>query len=183
MIDEPLFQTVQWQRQDRPRVSPATAGSWLLLTDRQQRWLQLADRLTDRGETVVAYPPAAGAVDPVIQEVVARGLPFRGVVIFATDDSVGSCAAIVGLAEGLARAALTAPPRLWVVTQDGEPLQAAAWGLTRTLAVEHGALRPTCILCSGDPSKLAPGLLDELLADAAEGDIALRPDGRHVTRG
>lgn len=182
MIDDSLLPTTAWERQERPRVSPATPGSWLLFTDRRQRWLQLADRLTDRGETVIAFPPAAAAVDPVIHEVAASGLPFRGVVIFATDDAADACAAIARVAQGLAAAALPTPPRLWVVTQDGEPLQAAAWGLTRTLAIEQRELRPTCILSGSDPAKLTPGLLDELLADAAEQAIALRADGRHVAR-
>jgi polyketide synthase 2 len=80
------------------------------------------------------------------------------------------------------------PPRLYAVTRGArtvapgdvpDPAQSALRGLVRVLAYEHPELRATLI----DTDPAGPvGLVPELLADAAEDEIALRDGTRHTAR-
>jgi acyl transferase domain-containing protein/acyl carrier protein len=80
-----------------------------------------------------------------------------------------------------------APPRLWIVTRGGQdadraasPVQAAVWGLGRSLAIEHPELRPVCIDLDavGEDGALAA----ELDEDGAENQVAFRAGTRRVAR-
>ncbi|CAN7673289.1 alpha/beta fold hydrolase [Trinickia sp. LjRoot230] len=82
-------------------------------------------------------------------------------------------------------------PRLWFVTAgaqtvDGEgpadAVQAMLWGLARTAALEYPSLRCTCIDLPPHESALPSDLVDELLAPAAEPQIAYRRARRYVAR-
>jgi len=86
-----------------------------------------------------------------------------------------------------------AAARLWVLTSgvqgiDGSPTpvsvaQAPLWGLGRVAALEHPELRPT--LVDLDPcldAAAAAWIADELLADDAETQVAVRAGERHVAR-
>ena len=80
------------------------------------------------------------------------------------------------------------PPRLYAVTRGAravapedvpDPAQSALRGLVRVLAYEHPELRATLV----DTDPAAPlDLVPELLADAAEDEIALRGGTRHTAR-
>ncbi len=82
------------------------------------------------------------------------------------------------------------PPRLWIVTRGGQhaedadraasPVQAAVWGLGRSIAIEHPELRPVCIDLdvAGDDSALAA----ELGEEGAENQVAFRAGVRRVAR-
>ncbi|QLH19723.1 type I polyketide synthase [Streptomyces sp. Rer75] len=82
----------------------------------------------------------------------------------------------------------TGPPRLYAVTRGAravtpedvpDPAQSALRGLVRVLAYEHPDLRATLV----DTDPAAPlDLVPELLADAAEDEIALRDGTRHTAR-
>jgi acyl transferase domain-containing protein/NAD(P)-dependent dehydrogenase (short-subunit alcohol dehydrogenase family) len=85
------------------------------------------------------------------------------------------------------------PPRLWIVTRGAQqadggerslsPVQAAAWGMSRSIALEHPELNCTCIDLDPGPH---PGEVDALLAElesrGAESQVALRAAGRRVLR-
>jgi NADPH:quinone reductase-like Zn-dependent oxidoreductase/NAD(P)-dependent dehydrogenase (short-subunit alcohol dehydrogenase family) len=99
-----------------------------------------------------------------------------------------SAASLLLLAQALVGEA--SPPRLWIVTRGGQhaeatdraasPIQAAAWGLGRSLAIEHPELRPVCIDLDamGEDGALAA----ELGEDGAENQIAFRAGLRRVAR-
>jgi acyl transferase domain-containing protein/NAD(P)-dependent dehydrogenase (short-subunit alcohol dehydrogenase family)/acyl carrier protein len=85
-------------------------------------------------------------------------------------------------------------PRLCLVTAGAQPVragdpvspaQAPAWGLARSIALEHAELR--CLRvdlpagAEADPGAL-DALFDELRADRAEDQVALRDGKRHVQR-
>jgi polyketide synthase 12/myxalamid-type polyketide synthase MxaB len=85
------------------------------------------------------------------------------------------------------------PPRLWIVTRGGQqadgserslsPVQAAAWGLGRSVAIEHPELNCVCIdLDPGPHAAEAEALVAELAATGTEAQIALRAGGRRVAR-
>nr|WP_294524328.1 type I polyketide synthase [uncultured Rhodopila sp.] len=85
------------------------------------------------------------------------------------------------------------PPRLWIVTRGGQqadgterslsPVQAAAWGLGRSVAIEHPELNCVCIdLDPGPHAAEAEALVAELAAGGTEAQVALRAGGRLVAR-
>ncbi len=87
----------------------------------------------------------------------------------------------------------SAPPQLWVMTRGAQaageaargtsPSQAAAWGLTRTLALEHPEV--SCVSLDLDPAAdiaELDGILAELAEDGAERQIAFRSGRRDVAR-
>jgi acyl transferase domain-containing protein len=85
------------------------------------------------------------------------------------------------------------PPRLWIVTRGGQqtdgserrlsPVQAAAWGLGRSIALEHPELNCTCIdLDPGPHPGEIEALLVELASSRTESQVALRAAGRRVAR-
>jgi acyl transferase domain-containing protein/acyl carrier protein len=85
------------------------------------------------------------------------------------------------------------PPRLWILTRGAQqvtaaeavasPLQAAVWGLARTLRLEHPELRASCIDLDAGPG---PGDLDAVVREVVEGgdepELALRGEAKHVSR-
>ncbi|MGN9809490.1 type I polyketide synthase [Micromonospora sp. BQ11] len=85
------------------------------------------------------------------------------------------------------------PPRLWLVTSgvhgiDGSapPVsvdQAPLWGLGRVAALEHPELRPTLLDLEPSPDPAAAErIAEELRADDAETQVAVRGGERHVAR-
>ena len=83
------------------------------------------------------------------------------------------------------------PPRLWIMTRGGQqadggersvsPVQAAAWGLGRSIALEHPELNCACIdLDPGPHPGEVDALLVELESSGAESQVALRAAGRRV---
>jgi acyl transferase domain-containing protein/NADPH:quinone reductase-like Zn-dependent oxidoreductase/NAD(P)-dependent dehydrogenase (short-subunit alcohol dehydrogenase family)/SAM-dependent methyltransferase/acyl carrier protein len=84
---------------------------------------------------------------------------------------------------------VTPAPRTWVVTRGGQwigegsvasaPLQAAPWGLGRTLALEHPELGFTCLDLDEDG---LGRLVTELDSDATERDVAWRSGARFGAR-
>ncbi|HEY1410584.1 MAG TPA: polyketide synthase dehydratase domain-containing protein, partial [Rhodopila sp.] len=87
----------------------------------------------------------------------------------------------------------TSPPRLWIMTRGGQkadgsersvsPVQAAAWGLGRSVAIEHPELNCVCIdLDPGPHPTEAEALVAELALIGTEAQVALRASGRRVAR-
>jgi acyl transferase domain-containing protein/NADPH:quinone reductase-like Zn-dependent oxidoreductase/ubiquinone/menaquinone biosynthesis C-methylase UbiE/NADP-dependent 3-hydroxy acid dehydrogenase YdfG/acyl carrier protein len=87
----------------------------------------------------------------------------------------------------------SSPPRIWVVTRGAQaaskavrgtsPSQAAAWGVTRTLALEHPEV--SCVALDLDPSadrQEINQILAELAEDGIERQIAFRSGHRNVAR-
>ena len=80
-----------------------------------------------------------------------------------------------------------APPRLWLVTRGGQPtgdgmpgmspIQAAVWGVGKTLALEHPELRCVCVdldpaSCTGDLDALTTALADDPVKTRSRGGPA-----------
>ncbi len=83
-----------------------------------------------------------------------------------------------------------APPRLWIVTSGAQPVDdshavqaadAPLWGLGRVIAAENPALRCTLVDLNGSDGDLGP-LVDELLANGEENQVALHGGARSVAR-
>ena len=104
------------------------------------------------------------------------------------------CATVLHLVQALIQARLTHLPPMWLVTQGTqsvldeaevvEPQQGALWGLGRVISLEHPEL--ACFRVDLDPKspvvETLPSLLDELLSNDDEDQIAIRQGIRYVPR-
>ncbi|MGH3867804.1 MAG: type I polyketide synthase [Pseudonocardiaceae bacterium] len=141
----------------------------------------------------------------VLKELADRG-PFRGIVHLWALDATSSIDAsareieraeilvsrsTVHLLQALDEQPLPGGPRLWLVTQDSQAamsgdsvtgvFQAPLWGLGRTAAIEHPALRPVLVDIDRDPDS-ATRLATELLDNSSEDQLAIRAGNRLVAR-
>ncbi|NEO90107.1 MAG: SDR family NAD(P)-dependent oxidoreductase [Moorea sp. SIO3G5] len=104
------------------------------------------------------------------------------------------CATVLHLVQALIQARLTHLPSMWLVTQGTQsvldetevvqPQQGALWGLGRVISLEHPEL--ACFRVDLDPKsdvcETLPSLVDELLSDHNENQIAIRQGVRYVAR-
>jgi len=205
--DDGPFLAVAWAAGERP-ARREQSRRWLVIGGGALAG-QVQRRLAALGHAVAADVPAvsafAGAAPTDVVhlgsvEVAAAPGPaaFAAALTRGADDVL---ATLHGLTGGRWRDA----PRLWLVTrgaqatvagEDVDPHQAPVIGLGRVIAAEHPELRCVRIDLEGD----APGrgdrgredfgrgddevaaLVDELLADDAEDEVALRAGGRLVAR-
>ena len=188
-----LLYTLGWHEVPMP-AGNATGGTWLVAG-----FGELAADLPG----CIAVDRAAGAPDPaplgqLLTQARQRGVPFSGVVWRSTgpaaDESVAESAArleaeIAHLLSAVhttqADEAMTLQRGLWIITEravateSGEPVdpvQAALWGLGRTIANEEPALH--CHLVDHDGSDEAVHALARLLdapsLSVAEPELAFR---------
>ena len=104
----------------------------------------------------------------------------------------GTTTGVLNLVQALVRTGWREEPRLWVVTRGTQAVgdmgqvtvaHGPLWGLSRVVAHEHPGLRCSCVdLGAAAPVLEAARLLDELRADTAEDQIALRGERRYVAR-
>ena len=142
----------------------------------------------------------------LLLELRATGRAVTGVIhAWSLDSCAWDSMSAADLMEAQARSAISplllaqalvdeaSPPRLWIVTRGGQqadgsersvsPVQAAAWGLGRSVALEHPELNCACIdLDPGLHPNEAEVLLAELASAGTEGQVALRAAGRRVAR-
>ncbi len=104
---------------------------------------------------------------------------------------------VVHMVQALAKAGLRNPPRIWLCTQDamgvvdgdgvGGLAQAPLWGLARVIVQEHPEFRCSCCdLGAVEDGTLdardVSALVEELCADGADDQVALRRGERRVAR-
>ena len=173
----PAYQR-EWRRVQRGAPVEGPAGLWLVLSGEVESTQQLVRALQALG--LEAMPAAAGAPLPLDSHI-------RGVVQWI--DSPAACPALLETAQTLARFISAKPPQLWVLTRAAVAVtpqdecdglrQAPAWGLTRTIALEHPELRPVLL----DVDDAAPSLwASEIASWDGEEEIALRHGERYVRR-
>ncbi|MRG94790.1 type I polyketide synthase [Polyangium spumosum] len=106
------------------------------------------------------------------------------------EQSVG---AAVWLSRAIVRRDWRDNPRMYWVTRGAQaveakgssasPIQASLWGLVRSLVLEHPRLQSACVdLEPAGATDEARDLLDELLQEDGEDQVALRQKHRHVAR-
>jgi phthiocerol/phenolphthiocerol synthesis type-I polyketide synthase C len=125
--------------------------------------------------------------------------PLQGVVhLWGLMDSLDS-ARVIGpttvlhLVQAVTAAPQSDSPRLWLVTRSAQPVEADAdvvsvaqaplWGMGRSIDHEHPELRCSRVdlPLEEQPEDLEP-LVDELLANASDTDVAFRGRQRYVAR-
>jgi acyl transferase domain-containing protein len=184
-----LLYRIDWESRELGRIGPILEGPWMIVSSCPESAAGLATLLRERG----ASPRVAdlqGLADGALDRLTAEDR-LRGVVYLpgAGEDSAEACCVeLLRLAQILASA--QAPPRLWLVTRDTQPVladdslssarHAALWGMGRVIARELPQLRLTCIdLPAGGGAPSA--LLAEITA-GDESEVALRNGLRYVPR-
>jgi phthiocerol/phenolphthiocerol synthesis type-I polyketide synthase C len=125
--------------------------------------------------------------------------PLRGVVhLWSLMDSLESTrivgpTSVLHLVQAVTAAPQSDSPRLWLVTRGAQPVEADAdvvsiaqapvWGMGRSIDHEHPELRCSRVdlPLEEQPEDLEP-LVDELLANASDTDVAFRDGRRYVAR-
>ena len=203
--ETPSLYDVEWQpRELGERDSLDGSGSWLILTDHNGVGRAVAARLEARGEACVVTPPAELSRDEfrqLLQDSFGGTAP-RGVIhlwgLDAASPSIDAvqelgCGSALCLVQAMVQMDWTAPPRLWLVTRNAQPVgelveavnpaQAPLWGLGKVIAIEHPELRCTKVdLSPAADSVEIQALVQELAADDLEDQIAWRNGVRHVAR-
>ncbi len=215
--ERPLPLLVQrWRAAER--VVPAAGapsevpvGRWLVLGDRAGLGGAVAEALRARGGEAIELNDAVSDPD-AFHEVLGAGFGperrCRGIVHAwgltgeadrrSVDalERAGQRAILstVALVQALGRAGWSEMPRLWVITQGAQwveapdaveaPEQGMLWGLVRTLRYEHVELRGSVVDLAAGPVQAADvaALVDELCADQPEDELALRGARRYVAR-
>lgn len=180
---------------------PAGRRAWLVVADAGGVARSLAAEVNARGGTAVVVP---GDAERTALDAALAGAPSGGfdvvVHLVALDSAAGTSESSrerlrrpLGSALDLAQALIAVGSRahVTVVTRGAQPAggispdpdQAALWGFTRTLALEHPELRPVTIDLDPSPVVLAGSdLLDAMLHDDGEHQVALRAGARLVAR-
>ncbi|MEO0853641.1 MAG: hypothetical protein AAFY15_09085, partial [Cyanobacteria bacterium J06648_11] len=145
----------------------------------------------------------------LLHELQQQGQPFAGVVhLWSLDSETAenldptrlsadlrlTCGSVLNLVQAIAKAQLSVPPRLWLVSRGAVGAgsagngvtQASLWGMARTLEREHPELNctridldPTWDLARADGWR---SLFAELNGSDREREIALRSGQRFVAR-
>ncbi|MEU1799881.1 type I polyketide synthase [Streptomyces sp. NPDC019937] len=185
-------------------------GHWLVVGEGDGTAHTAAEALRAAGATARVWDPPLDDTpldalrDGLTTRLTGPGALPRGVVLLCAtspgtgdapteatcDDALRRTRRLLATAQALA-AGPGGPadlPRLYAVTRGAravapedvpDPAQSALRGLVRVLAYEHPELRATLV----DTDPAAPlGLVPELLADAAEDEVALRGGTRHIAR-
>jgi myxalamid-type polyketide synthase MxaC len=196
-----LYQ-LQWQPADVVAAvpTPASAGDWLVLSDRGGIGAALAAILERQGERCTLIERADQTSLQWFRQVLR---PCRGIVhlwgldtppaYVSSDDP--ACFSVLHLVQALAQAGWRDAPRLYLVTRGAQaaiagdeiaPAQTTLWGLGRTIALEHPELGCTRIDLSSetapDGDAAIRALARELFLSSREDQIALRGEERYVLR-
>jgi acyl transferase domain-containing protein/acyl carrier protein len=193
---------VEWQPQplvERPLPTFDTPGQWLIFADAGGLGQQLADQLAALGEqTHLLSVDDLDAADPSAISQLLAGLsgerPLRGVLhlwgMGKTDPTdTHDLLSVVHLVQALGQRDSAPSPRLWLITCDAVSAAsdvagvagASLWGLGRVIDHEHPDLACKRIDLTATLAD-ADDVWAELWAEDGEREVALRPDGRFVSR-
>lgn len=189
--------TAKWPGKSRSR-------SWVVLADSNDTADQFKDILSSSGDKISIVPAAvwrpivASAKELGKQEWWPAEADAEVVYLGALDDHENAGSNSDGISQVALTVLRTAAEarnlRLWLVTRGAQdvrgvedvvaPLQAGIWGLGRTFALEHPERWGGLIDLdpSGDQADAAKLIVDTILANDGEDQIAWRDGARHVAR-
>ncbi len=165
-----------------------------------------ARRSDGAAATAAIDPQSAGDYRRLLADARAAGrVPFGVIHAWSIDANDWDAASVGDIAVAETHGAISAmllaqalvaenpAPRLWMVTSGAQqidthdralsPVQAAVWGLSKSLAIEHPELRSVCVdLGAGAAAADIDALAAELNEPGLETQVALRGRSRHVAR-
>jgi acyl-CoA synthetase (AMP-forming)/AMP-acid ligase II/acyl carrier protein len=188
-----------WERCERVTERAQPAGRWAVVAETTTWADAVAEVLRERGADVerLASDADAGSLASRLE---AGGGRWRAVLHLAGGGSEPdvpqqaqqACMQVLTLVQALGRMMWRDAPRLWLVTRGVQPVggeravalaEAGVWGLGRVIALEHPEWRCTRVdVARGGLKEEAAALVDEVLDDGPEEEIALRSDARLVNR-
>jgi acyl-CoA synthetase (AMP-forming)/AMP-acid ligase II/acyl carrier protein len=188
-----------WEPCERVAERAQPAGRWAVTAEAGAWADAVAEALQERGADVELL-----ASDADVGSLAARlkqgGGRWHGVLHLAGGGSEPdlpqqvqqACMRALTLVEALGRMTWRDAPRLWLVTGGVQPVggeravalaEAGLWGLGRVIALEHPEWRCTRVdVARRGLKEEAAALVDEVLGDGPEEEIALRSDARLVNR-
>ncbi len=144
---------------------------------------ELVRKLESRECRVVTVDAKTRDLGGVLDRLTEEGRECQSVVYS------GDCSGAVRLIQALHGLPWTAPPQLWLVTENAwgrnpNPWQAPLWGVGRVAANEHPELACRMVDLGGfaNASDAAEALSAELLHPSDEDELSLRPGSRQVSR-
>ncbi len=188
-----------WEACERVAEHAQPAGRWAVLAEAGAWADAVAEALQQRGADVERLATDAD-VESLAARLEAGGGRWRGVLHLAASGAEldvpqqvqQACMRTLTLVQALGRMTWRNAPRLWMVTRGVQPVggeqvvalaEAGLWGLGRVIALEHPEWRCTRVdVGRRGPKEEAAALVDELLGDSPEEEIALRSDARLVNR-
>ncbi|MFI8301300.1 SDR family NAD(P)-dependent oxidoreductase [Streptomyces nigra] len=195
-----LAYEIQWQKSPVPLPRPL--DHVLVLSDTpgtvNHPATVLGAALKTKNAQVTTGPSRAPDCEQLVESWLA-GLDVEaaGAVVLllsrpaASPEDVQTLQAVTRIAQRLVSCRRDArPPRLWLVTtrarattpsEPGEPQFACLRGLVRVLALEHPALR-TCLVDIDNQPDAVDVLVEELLGDSDDDEVAWRAGSRLVAR-
>ncbi|HEY9801605.1 MAG TPA: type I polyketide synthase [Leptolyngbyaceae cyanobacterium] len=214
------FYQVEWQPKAKAITATTSSshGHWLILGDRQQNLAStLANLLEARGETCItvfageAYntseagnwqinPQSPEDFHRLLAEVLTtEGATWRGIIhcwsldSSAIDATTTECGCVLHLVQALSASKIAQLPRLWLVTQNAQPIelstnslamaQTPVLGLGRVVAMEHPELWGGLIDVTASNAEVAANsCLEEVWQPDGEVEVALRQGQRYVPR-
>ncbi len=118
--------------------------------------------------------------------------PLENFVDSWANDQLLSCGSVLHLVQAMSAVKLASLPRLWLVTQNAQPIsqtaslavtQAPLLGLSRVVAIEHPELWGGQIdLAADDVTQAATCCLEEIWQPDTETEVAFRQGQRYVPR-
>jgi len=132
-------------------------------------------------------PPLRGVV-----HLWSRGVAERGEEGASLENAMRfCCGSALRTIQACARCSAAKPPALWIVTSQGQsvdrqeettPLASSLWGLGRVAALEHPELRCRLVDLPAGEEAVAAMLLQEMVGETDESQIAFRHNERFVAR-
>lgn len=213
------FYEIEWQPKESPDGAVALSGDWLILADSGGVAEQVAARLESQGgRCVLVYAGNAWEqtdertyrVRPGEREdfsAVLQAAAWRGIVHLWSLDTGRvdvltmhaleashhlSLTSTLLLVQALALQNWAQSPRLWLVTQNGQPFneqavqvaQSPLWGMGRALALEHAEFWGGLIDLDSQmsPEESSAALLQALAHEDGEDQTAIRAGQTYVAR-
>ncbi|MFG3510280.1 SDR family NAD(P)-dependent oxidoreductase [Streptomyces sp. NPDC047821] len=189
----------RWQSQELDTPSHEHAGHWLVVTEspgqaHDSLVAELRDRVLSARERTIGWDED---IDAALRVVDSPFSPCTDLLVVTEPDcgdderavhrACQRTARLIELVQYLVRR--ERPGRLHILTRHAQAVtghdtvalaQAGSRGLLRTLTYEHPELSPRLI--DTDAVTAPAALVDELLADQAEDEVAYREGRRHVAR-
>ena len=185
------FHRVEWAAAARAARDSSDAGRWLVIGANRASQM-IVERLTRRGAGVTASRSPADTAAVLSTQTSLRGVIDTSMLASADPTDTAGLASAVANIQAIAAAERAAMPRLWFVTESAQSIDGvesviglaggSAWGLRSVAAAEYPALRCSAIDLGAADESTIDALVDELLDDGGDEQVALRRSGRYVRR-
>jgi acyl-CoA synthetase (AMP-forming)/AMP-acid ligase II/acyl carrier protein len=197
--DDQWWLSEAWEPCERVAERAQPAGRWAVVAEAGAWADAVAQALQERGADVerLASDADVGSLAARLEHGGGRWLNVLHLAGGGSEPDVPqqvqqACMRVLTLVHALGRMTWRDAPRLWLVTRGVQPVggertvalgEAGLWGLGRVIALEHPEWRCTRIdVGRRDLTEEATALVEEVLRDAPEEEVALRSDARLVNR-